>query len=402
MAQREDENVAQKQGIQQSNKSQGTCPSAPNQPPRPGSPKSYDILLASDVTGVMSDSAKITRHKRQLTPDSEPSDKQAKRSRTDTTGFRKHERFWLADGNAVIELDGISFRVHQSWIAKHSKRIAAMLPDKGKQCGRLHEITLDFQGPLKAIDLEALLLFYENPGDYRDYIETPTLMSLIRATTMLGFDSDRVWLVKELEALWPSALGELFVNPEPRLDAPEVAVLARVCEIDTLLKPAFYDMAITPGFGLGNLEESEQIGRADVLRLVQMREYLSDMWFQVAAHEDPAFVCPKLWDAPSSNGEESSKLSENADEKPVLCSTTPSSMGNCRSATARREAWVWLVHYSEIFARYRYDPLRGLTALINIKWTTDWCKDCREKRKADWRKMQRSIWEKVGEYLREN
>jgi hypothetical protein len=101
---------------------------------------------------------------RQLTPDPEPRDKQAKRARIDKAAFHKHERFWLADGNAVIELDGIGFRVHQSWIAKHSKRIATILSDKCKQGDRLEEITLEVSDTPKAIDLEALLLFYENPG----------------------------------------------------------------------------------------------------------------------------------------------------------------------------------------------------------------------------------------------
>ncbi|KAG2041364.1 hypothetical protein BDR03DRAFT_946342 [Suillus americanus] len=399
MAQREDENVAHKRAVQQSQKSQGTCPSALSWPPRSSSSENSDIVF----TDVICDSMKTTKYKRQLTPDSDHTDIQVKRPRVDKPALRKHERFWLADGNAVIELDGIRFRVHQSWIAKHSKRIAAILPDKGKQGGRLEEITLDFSGALKAIDLEALLLFYEKPGDYRDYIETPTLMSLIRAATMLGFDSDRVWLVRELEALWPSNLGELFVNPEPRIDAPEVAALERTCDIDALLKPAFYDMARVPGFGLNKLDKSEQINRADVLRLVRMREYLSGMWSQVAAHEDPTFVCQNFWDPLCSNGEGPASQSENPDEKPALCPTTSASMVNkCLSATARCEAWVRLVHHSDIFARYRYDPLRGLAALTNIEWTDDWCKDCQEKRKADWRIMQRSIWENVGEYLRED
>ncbi|KAG1778229.1 hypothetical protein EV702DRAFT_1094819 [Suillus placidus] len=391
MAQREDEDVAHKRAVQQS---------ALSWPPRPSSPENSG--MASVFTTVLCDPTNTPRYKRQLTPDSEPRDKQAKRPRLDKVALRKHERFWLADGNAVIELDGISFRVHQSWIAKHSKRIAAILPDKGKEGGRLEEIILDFRGALKAIDFEALLLFYENPGDYRDYIETPTLMSLIRAATMLGFDSDRVWLVRELEGLWPSNLGELFVNPEPRIDAPEVASLARTCNIDALLKPAFYDMARAPGFGLERLDGSEQISRADVLRLVRMREYLSDTWSQVAAHEDPTFVCQNFRDAPSSNGEGPSSISEDVGEKPALCPIPSASMdNNCLSATARRDAWVRLVHHSDIFARYRYDPLRGLAALVNIAWTDDWCKDCKEKRKADWHKMQGRIWETVGEYLRE-
>ncbi|KAG2140950.1 uncharacterized protein EDB93DRAFT_1330058 [Suillus bovinus] len=358
--------------------------------------------MASCVTAVICDLTNTTRYKRQLATDFEPRDKQAKRPRANKAALRKHERFWLADGNAIIELDDICFRVHQSWIMKHSKRVAAILPDR-TQGDRLEEITLDFCGVLKAIDLEALLSFYENPGDYRDYIETPTLISLIRAATILGFDSDRAWLVRELEALWPSNLGELFVNPEPRLDAPEVACLARTCNIDSLLKPAFYDMARAPGFGLDRLDESEQISRSDLLRLVRMREYLSGMWAQVAAHEDPTFVCQNLRPgaAASINDEGPSSLSRNTTGKTTLCPASSAMYSHCLSATIRRKAWVRLVHYSDVFAQYRYDPLRGLAALTNIAWTDEWCKDCVKKRKSDWYKMQRKIWEVVGEYLKE-
>lgn len=290
--------------------------------------------------------------------------------------------------------------VHQSWIAKHLKRIATILSDKCKQGDRLEEITLGFGSTLKAIDLEALLLFYENPGDYRDYIEIPTLMSLIRATTILGFDSDRVWLVRELEALWPSKFGELFINTEPRDDAPEVAALARTCDIDALLKPAFYDMARTHVFGLG-MDEPEQISRADILQIVRLREYLSCRWTQLAA-ADEALACQNVRDAPSNDGEGPSSLSENPDdEKLALCSTASADLGcNCPSATARCLAWFRLVHGSGIFARYRNDPLCGLTALTNIAWTDDWCKDCMTKRKARWHEMQGIIWEEVGDWFK--
>ncbi|KAG0701039.1 hypothetical protein DFH29DRAFT_582442 [Suillus ampliporus] len=261
----------------------------------------------------------------------------------------------------------------------------------------------DYQFTLKAMDFEALLLFYEKPGDYRNTIEPPALMSLIRAASWLGFDSDRVWLVKELEALWPYDLEELCANPEPRLDAPEVAALARMCEIDTLLKPAFYDMARTPGFGLENLEESEQIDHADMLRLVRMREYLSEIWVQAAAREDTTLVCRHFRAAPSSDGDGNSSPFEYADEKPALGSTASASVASkCLSATARREAWVRLVYDSGIFTQYRYDPLCGLAALINLEWTDEWCRDCKDKRRAGWCKMQKSIWEKIDEYLKED
>jgi hypothetical protein len=94
-------------------------------------------------------------------------------------------------------------------------------------------------------------------------------------------------------------------------------------------------------------------------------------------------------------------LSENADEKLALCSTASGCVGSdCLSATTRRDAWVRLVHHSDIFDQYRYDPLRGLTALTNIAWMDDWCKDCKAKRKANWHKMRGKIWKKVGDFLR--
>ncbi|KAG2339286.1 hypothetical protein BDR05DRAFT_1003548 [Suillus weaverae] len=411
MARGRDESVTNNRAVDQIQRSRGPkprrLPDSHHCPPRSSSPLAPETSdVASEVHATSSDpvETRCARRKRQSSSEPKPAKKRAKPARAENLveQLRKHERFWLADGNVVVELDGVRFRVHQSWLAQHSKRIAALLPSKGKNGGKLEQITLNFRGALKAIDFETLLLLYDNPGNYRHAIEPPTLMSLIRAATSLDFDSDRVWLVKELEALWPSNLEELATNPEPHLDAPEVAALARMCNIDGLLKPAFYDMARMPGFGLDKLEESEQIGRADMLRLIRMREYLSDMWIQAAAREDPAFVCQNIHGAPSSN-EGTSTPSKQADEKPELgCITSASVASTCLLVTARREAWVRLVHDSGIFTQYRYDPLRGLAALINIEWTDDWCKACKEKQKADWKTMQRSIWEKVGEYLKED
>lgn len=367
----------------------------------------YEISDVDLVSVTLSDSLvkSVGRKRRSVLKPRNPVKKRAKNVQAENPieKLRNHERFWLPDGNVVIELDDIHFRVHRSWLAQHSKRIAASLPSKGKDGGQFEQITLDFRGKLKAKDFETLLLLYDNPGNFRCAIEPLTLMSLIRAATSLDFDSDRVWLVKELEALWPSSLEEVTASLESRLDAPKVFALARMCNIDGLLKPAFYEMARMPGLGLDKLEESEQIGCADVLRLVRIREYLSDMWVQAAVREDPAFVCPNLHGAPSSSGEGTSTPSEQVDEEPVLGSITSASVANtCFLVTSRREAWARLVHDSGIFTQYRYDPLRGLAVLINMEWTNDWCKDCKGKRKLDWHTMQRIIWEKIDEYLRED
>ncbi|KAG1723466.1 uncharacterized protein EDB91DRAFT_1255617 [Suillus paluster] len=330
------------------------------------------------------------QQKRQLTPELEPTKQAAKRARTETHVPRNHERFWLPDGNCILEFDSIRFRVHQSWLAQHSKNIAGLLAKKGI---KLEVITLEpseCRFNLKAVDFEALLLLYENPGNYRNTIEPLILMSLIRAASWLGFDSDFEWLVKELEAFWPSNLKELSANPVPRRDASEVVALARMCNIDGLLKPAFYDMARTPGFGLNELKEPEQISHADMLRLVVVRE-------------DPHLVCQNLRGALSGNAKGTSGLSENTDKKPPLGSTSPASVASkCLLETVRREAWIRLVYDSDIFTLYQHDPLCGLEALINLQWTNEWCRDCKDAMRADWRTVQKSIWEKIDEYLKED
>ncbi|KAG2357656.1 hypothetical protein BDR07DRAFT_1612392 [Suillus spraguei] len=312
--------------------------------------KTSDVLVASEVSTTSSAQVKSTQRKRQSSLESKDLKLAKKRAKLapaeNLEQSRKHERFWLADGNAVIELDGIRFRVHQSWLAHHSKRMATLLSDNNAKNG-VKFGPLYFCGELKATDFETLLLLYDNPGNYRHAIEPPTLMSLIRAVTTLDFDSDRVWLVKELRALWPSDLEELVANPEPHLDAPEVAALARMCNIDELLKPAFYYMTRMPGFGLDKLEESKQIGHADILRLIRMREYLSDMWVQAAAREDPDFFCQNIFHTLC---EATSTRSEQPDEKPSFI-TSANVVNLCSSDTARREAWVRLVHDSDIFTR---------------------------------------------------
>jgi len=126
------------------------------------------------VPAASCDPVKSIRCKRQLSSESEPRKQTAKRARTGTRSARKHERFWLADGNAIIELDGVRFRVHQSWLARHSEHLAAILL-KAEHDGELEDRIIEFErselrlfldgvGFLNAVDFEALLLLYENPG----------------------------------------------------------------------------------------------------------------------------------------------------------------------------------------------------------------------------------------------
>jgi hypothetical protein len=279
---------------------------------------------------------------------------------------------------------------------RHSGFFANIFKDEDKHIGydtvtgededeKIYHLT-----KLEEKDLEALLLFYDNPVACRGDIRFPTLVSLIRATTILGFEADRLWAVKLLTDDWSSNLGGLHAGSELRSNAAQVAALSRAYGINDILKPAFYEMARTSGFGLGDVDEfsqSEQISRSDERRLIRMREQLSGIWVQAATREQPSLACPNRVDI------------NIPDEKPVI-SSPASGPKRCLPMAARCEAWVRLVHDSGIYDRYRHDPLCGLSALILISWQDEgWCKDCHHKRRRVWSTMREKTWEQIDEWM---
>jgi hypothetical protein len=81
----------------------------------------------------------------------------------------RHEVFWLEDGNTILQVSGILFRVHRSWLVRHSGFFANIFKDEDKHIGydsvtgededeKIYHLT-----KLEEKDLEALLLFYDNP-----------------------------------------------------------------------------------------------------------------------------------------------------------------------------------------------------------------------------------------------
>ncbi|KAG1807456.1 uncharacterized protein BJ212DRAFT_745708 [Suillus subaureus] len=174
----------------------------------------------------------------------------------------RHEVFWLEDGNITLEASGILFRVHRSWLVRHSEFFATIFNDKGRHIGYDTVTGIDedeqicYLTKLEGKDLEALLLFYDNPVVCCGDIRFSTLVSLIHATTILGFEADRLQALKLLADDWPSDLDRLHAGSELRSNAAQVATLSRACGINGMLKPVFYEMARTSGFGLGDVDES--------------------------------------------------------------------------------------------------------------------------------------------------
>ncbi|KAG1865309.1 hypothetical protein F4604DRAFT_1585964 [Suillus subluteus] len=316
----------------------------------------------------------------------------------------KHEQFWILDGNTVLEVGGVLFKLHRSRLVDQSTFFAGLLDELDVQVDDSVVVESDENETVYHLsnitpkDLEALLQLDRNQMTY--YFTPPpfpVLAAIIRAATALGFDTHRAFAVRLLENAWSSSLADLSTDKKP--NAVEVVVLARTCGIEGVLKRAFYEMVRMVGYGLsdgeldgGNGEGYQEISRADERRLGRMREHLTVLWSQVAKRVDCSFKCPdqpkeisrSIFGLPASTGPSSS--------------TSLAHSSKCPSLSSRRDAWERRVYNSGLYDKYQFDPLCGLQALIDIKWDVDegWCSNCVRARRDAWTRMRQGTWEHIG------
>ncbi|KAG1889281.1 hypothetical protein F4604DRAFT_1644273 [Suillus subluteus] len=294
----------------------------------------------------------------------------------------KHEQFWILDGNTVLEVGGVLFKLHRSRLVDQSTFFAGLLDEQDVLMDDSVVVERDEHGIIYHLsnttptDLEALLQLDKNPMDY--YFVPPAfqvLAAILRAATRLGFDTYRAFALKLLENTWSSSLADL--TTESKSNAAEVVVLARTCGVESVLKRAFYEMVRVTGYGLGDGEldsdderESQEISRADERRLERMREHLISAWSQVAVRVDRSFKCPNRTKGTSG---------------------TP---GRAHILGSR-------VHDSGLYEEYQFDPLCGLQALIDIKWDEEegWCSDCVQARREAWTRMRQKTWGRIGVWM---
>ncbi|KAG1777336.1 hypothetical protein EV702DRAFT_969695 [Suillus placidus] len=311
----------------------------------------------------------------------------------------KHEQFWILDGNTVLQVGGVLFKLHRSRLVDQSTFFARLLDEQDVLMDDDVVIESDEHGMVYHLlnttptDLEALLQLDKNPMAY--YFTPPAfqvLAAILRAATGLGFDTYRAFAVKLLENAWSSSLADL--TTEGKSNAAEVVVLARTCGIESVLKRAFYEMVRVTGYGLGDGEldggdgdASQEISRADERRLERMREHLISAWSQVAVRMDRSFKCPN-------------QSKETSGTHGRAKSSTSRSSG-CPSLLFKRDSWETRVHDSGLYDEYQFDPLCGLQALIDIKWDKEegWCSDCVRARRKAWTRMRQKTWERIGVWM---
>lgn len=202
--------------------------------------------------------------------------------------------------------------------------------------------------------------------------------------------------------MWPSTLDSISTARTPL--ATETIILARLCSVPSVLKRALYELVRMEGFGQvyeiqDDGEDAEPAGTlstADHILLTKAREKLGSRWCKIA------LSFPKdLGSAPSSSAnlgmEQEVKLESLKDdilvaivEPGVVCTNiecTFTSLDNTHHAHRK------LVHDSEIFETYIWDPVCGIQALIDAPWAEEgFCAECVDKMKDKWRRQKEETW----------
>ncbi|KAJ7818975.1 hypothetical protein B0H14DRAFT_2837805 [Mycena olivaceomarginata] len=271
----------------------------------------------------------------------------------------KHAVHWVLDGNIVLQIQDVKFKLHKSHLVKHSPWFAGLFDGASVTGGDY--VARDEDGnilmyilslpELTAKDFARLLDVFDNAITYvhQDPFFQRTA-SILRAATLLSFPDFRDWAVRLLEDMWSPALANL--STEEIQHATESVLLARECELPAVLKRALYEFVRLAGYGQS---AREGVSPQDFRALVKAREHLTAAWMQT--------MNPYSLDL-------------------MVCALSA-------SCTA-----------SSIAEDYLYDPLCGLHALIEADWAAEgYCDACVKLRREVWANRREKIWDNLDIWL---
>ncbi|KZS97153.1 hypothetical protein SISNIDRAFT_493374 [Sistotremastrum niveocremeum HHB9708] len=328
----------------------------------------------------------LTPRKRAASPE-EPPFSPSKRLRQ--TNVRHHPAYYFQDGNVILQLRDVQFRVHFSQLCRKSQFFEELresqLADSGTDGVQL------FVSEEDPRDFEALLTFLY---DGMTLVESPTLNfatlePLIRAATKYRFTSIREWAITKLEKVLPTTLEDF--HPSVDVEKATAAILlARQCDIPSILKPAFYRMIRSEKFTLEYAPGSDrietgnfpvpQLSRGDILLAANLSRVFTSQWFGIATSV-PSPRCPNT----------SSSSNSNSGQRRTECNKLFINLW-----------WSRVVKNRAIFHGGAYDPLTALDQLIAMDWTEQGvCADCLKSERENWMKEKRRIWNDMDRWMTE-
>lgn len=207
------------------------------------------------------------------------------------------------------------------------------------------------------------------------------MAGILRAATILSFPDFRDWAIRLLEDKWSASITDL--SSDRIAYGTESVLLARSCDVPSILKRAMYELVRSSGYGQPERDGGVSVSKRDFRALIKAREELTSVWMMtMSPYSLDLAVCPGM--VGGGGGVEPAPV-----PVPVRCTTLDPLLAG--------KAHHKLVRESNIADDYLYDPLCGLQALIDADWAAEgYCQDCVALRREVWANRREKIWENLN------
>ncbi|KAF8524290.1 hypothetical protein BU17DRAFT_42983 [Hysterangium stoloniferum] len=285
-----------------------------------------------------------------------------------TTLGLQHESLWLEDGNVVILIEEVMFKVHRSILKRSSPLFAAQFANSEFELYDTTPLIRLKDGIASHSDVEALLhhLYHEKPLTTESSFER--IAQIIRACTQHDFPEIKQLALRRLADIYP-------LRPEPfecsrwqnLLEASQLALDCRLraaCQLPALI----YGIITTLDFDVEEGLPPEQLP-ADYIP----RNKLHDLCGQVMRRMMDHF-------------------------SPILFTVPTGSHMECTEIFA--EHWMPLAIQPAIEGGGVYKPLETLKTVQAIDWRAlGVCGDCYVEKRQEWEGEADEIWSRMHDWI---
>ncbi|KAK7472111.1 hypothetical protein VKT23_000231 [Stygiomarasmius scandens] len=377
--------------------------------------------------------------------------------------YQKHHTHWVSDGNVIVRISNVQFKLFKSVLSKQSKWFSDTFEEmdgRQPQDQYIGYPVYVLDGLVSLKDFEKLLDAMDGAITYvHDPPPFPVLASIIRASTALDFMHFKRYSRRLLEDKWavPAALrpskpdakkenqkekrndqvkdgddsGEDDDDEDPDIDVgslvdpisyPHTSILlARDCDIPSILPRAMYELVASEEFGLNEVrtqglnsskhevidvdaddeevededeEKKDKDGKKhrpklpeDIYhRLIRAREKLTTLWMTHIV------VPPDVQHSDDTSDEDEGKDDGSSDSE--------GSDSDCPAADRGRDLQIYTYgvltprgNIDSLFVDFRYDPITGVKYIMELDWRSrGYCENCVRERKKAWINMIKSWW----------
>ncbi|KAJ7181543.1 hypothetical protein C8R43DRAFT_869463 [Mycena crocata] len=307
---------------------------------------------------------------------------------------QKHKNHWALDGSIVIQIQETKFKLHKSVLAKHSPWFAGLFDGKTVTGGEYVERDEDGSTPMYILalptlhskDFVRLLDAFDNAITYVH--EDPSFIRIagvLRVSTLLSFTDFREWAVRILEDKWSPSLADL-TNDRIK-HATESVLIARSCDVPSILKRAMYELVRLAGYDQN--EDQEGVSTRDFRMLIRAREELTAVWLMTTSESpfSPTF---------STCASQPAAAPPTPVPAPVPAAAVAAAQCTTLNPLLAGKAHHKLIRESGIADDYLYDPLCGLQMLIDADWAAEgYCAACVELRREMWANRREKVWDNL-------